>query len=44
MNITYKRNRTEVATGPHGNREQRDRDTWELKQLLFNLGIIKNLG
>lgn len=48
MIITIGRGRTrktaEVATGPYVARETRERQSWDMKQIMFNLGIIKNLG
>jgi hypothetical protein len=48
MRITIGRGRnrisTEIATGPHVPKAEREQTTWQLKQILFNRGYLKSLA
>jgi len=48
MRITIGRGRnrisTEVATGPHIAKGEREKTAWDLKMILFNRGYLKSLA
>jgi hypothetical protein len=48
MTITIGRGRnrqsTEIATGPHMDKTTREKQAWDMKLILLNLGIIKSLS